>query len=538
MIPPPDQIGVAGGSLEARLAHAPVRRGYLLGAAAVLIIVYLAGVTGRWWPTPDSATYLGLGRSLAEGEGYRFNGQTHTTFPPGLPGILAVLHRTFGEGYWAPNLFMALCGLGALVAAYRAMRRLASPEVALAVVLATGLCFPYYSASHRILSEAPFTLAFWVLVCAATSAARGGRAGLVAAAILAPVCVALRLPGALLVGSLALGIVLDRSLHDPAAPRRVRRRLLVAGVIVGAIASAGAAFVLAVTIATGEAPGYATLIAPILGVGPRRTLARLAHSAAALPGALAEIFTSQDGLRPVGAAAGVLIVVGMVRLWWGGRRLAPTVLLLYPLGLALCLGPFGIRPRYFVPMLPLIFHAALTGGWTCLALAARLRRRPLAPRGAVIATVALVALVLASNAPRIARSAFYYSALSWSPDYYQKFRRGRYAPLFVAADLARLRCPPGGMTAADRETVAELHYLTRRRIRPLPSAGRQTERDAERLLRAATRTPPADLILLDTKGWNEPFRARVTGALLADRSLTALPATGRFLLFRRVVETP
>lgn len=538
MISRPDQIDAPRGPLEARLARAPVRRSYLLAATAVLIIVHLAGVAGQWHPTPDSAIYLGLGRSLAEGEGYRFNGQTHTTFPPGLPGILAVLQRTFGEGYWAPNLFTALCGLGALVAAHRAMRRLASREVALAVVLATGLCFPYYSASHRILSEAPFTLAFWMLVCAATGAARGRRAGLVGAALLAPVCVAIRLPGALLVGALALGIVLDRSLQDVAAVRRVRRRLLVAGVVVVAIASAGAAFVFAVSQATGEAPRYALQVGRILSVSPEHTLSRLAHSVAAVPGALAEIFTSQDGLRPVGAAVGVLIVVGMVRLWWGGRRLAPVVLLGYPLALAICLGTFGIRSRYFVPILPLVFHAALTGVWTCIAGAARLRRRPLGPRGAVITSVVFVAIIIAANAPRIARSAFYYSALSWSPDYYQKFRRGRYAPLFVAAELTRLRCPPGGLTAADRETAAELHYLSGRRIRHLPSAGKQTEQDAARLLRAAAQSPPADLILLDTKGWKDVFRARITDDLLGDTSLTALPGEGRFLLFRRVVETP
>jgi len=210
MMQPTDQIDYPSGSLEARLARAPVRRSYLLAAGAVLLIVHLAGVTGKWHPTPDSAIYLTLGRSLDEGAGYRFNGRMHTTFPPGLPGMLAVLRRTFGEGYWAPNLLTALCGLGAMLAAHRAMRRLASREVALAVVIATGLCFPYYSASHRILSEAPFTLAFWLLVCAATGAARGRRGSLLAAALLVPICVVIRLPGALLVGSLALGIALHK----------------------------------------------------------------------------------------------------------------------------------------------------------------------------------------------------------------------------------------------------------------------------------------------------------------------------------------
>jgi len=316
------------------------------------------------------------------------------------------------------------------------------------------------------------------------------------------------------------------------------RRWSVAIVLLAALVSVGAAFVLAVTTAAGEAPGYTKVIVRIAGAGPQQTLARLGRGAAELPSALAEIFTSQDGLRPLGAAVGVLIGIGMLRLWFGGRRLAPVVLFLYPLGLAICLGEFGIRSRYFVPILPLVFHAALTGLWVCVAGAARVRRRAIGPRGAVVATVILVGVVVASNAPRIARSAFYYSALSWSDDYYQKYRRGRYAPLFVAADLTRRRCPAGGVTAADAEGADVLHYLTRRRVRALPSAGGQTPRDADRLLRAATRTPPVDLILLDTKGWSEGFRTRISEAFLADTSLTALPAEGRFLLFRRVVETP
>ncbi len=66
------------------LADVPPRKWHLLLAGVCIAAVYLVGVTGQWWPT-----YLGLGRSLAEAEGYRFNGSVHNIVTPGLPLILA-----------------------------------------------------------------------------------------------------------------------------------------------------------------------------------------------------------------------------------------------------------------------------------------------------------------------------------------------------------------------------------------------------------------------------------------------------------------
>ena len=84
------------------------RRLWLVGA--IVAAVYLAGVPVQWWPTPDSALYLGLGRSLAEGDGYRFDGEPCTTVTPGLPWILAGIRTVFGGGYVAPTVFIVLFG--------------------------------------------------------------------------------------------------------------------------------------------------------------------------------------------------------------------------------------------------------------------------------------------------------------------------------------------------------------------------------------------------------------------------------------------
>ena len=86
-------------------------------------VVFMRGF-GEWWPSDDSAVYLGLARSLAEGKGYTFNGQVNTSLSPGLPLALAGIEKVAGEGIWAANLFLALCGLATAGLVYLALRRM------------------------------------------------------------------------------------------------------------------------------------------------------------------------------------------------------------------------------------------------------------------------------------------------------------------------------------------------------------------------------------------------------------------------------
>ena len=60
---------------------------------SLIVVVYLIGVCPAWWPTSDSALYLSLSHSLAEGRGFVYNGQPHTLVTPGLPLALAGLER-------------------------------------------------------------------------------------------------------------------------------------------------------------------------------------------------------------------------------------------------------------------------------------------------------------------------------------------------------------------------------------------------------------------------------------------------------------
>src|SRR5256885_1394784 len=65
---------------------------------AVILAMYLLLVNPYWVPGGDSELYLAAGRSLALGEGYRFNGQRVNISPPGWPLVLAGamrIHPTF-----------------------------------------------------------------------------------------------------------------------------------------------------------------------------------------------------------------------------------------------------------------------------------------------------------------------------------------------------------------------------------------------------------------------------------------------------------
>ena len=50
-------------------------RWFVLGLIAV---IYLAGFNGQWHVGADSALYVSLGRNLATGEGYTYQGEPHT----------------------------------------------------------------------------------------------------------------------------------------------------------------------------------------------------------------------------------------------------------------------------------------------------------------------------------------------------------------------------------------------------------------------------------------------------------------------------
>ncbi len=457
----------AGPPLLILASAKPLGRRHLALAAAGLALLYLAGVTGQWWPGNDSAVYLGLARSLAGGEGYRFNGQVSTAFAPGLPILLAGLYRLAGEGMWLPNLFMAACGLTALLLTYLSLRRLGlDRRPALAVTCATGLAYSFYFNAHRVLSDMPFAAVFWLLLHCVLRAREGRWRWIVLAGALSAAAAALRAPAVVLLGPLGLGVLLDSSLGK----RWPRRLAASAAIALPAAATVGALLFLATRLST-HTPNYVKLSIPASGAAAY--LHRLQHGLTDLPAGLAETITSQS-IPAVGLVLLALAAAGGVRFWNARRRMVPITLAGYLLLLAVCLSREGMRGRYLAPVLPLLVLLAGEGLCWCVVLLGRWWRALAGAKTAPAALAAFAGIIMLVNLPRTARQAFYYSYRSHGSDYYSVIREGNWAELAEAAKLLGRECPPGALAAAPTGDVDVLHFLSRRQVVPLPGAAAGT----------------------------------------------------------------
>jgi len=516
-----------------------VPRRLRVAVAAALAVLYLVGVTGRWWPTPDSAIYLGLGRSLVAGEGYRFNREPHTTFPPGLPVLLAGLRLAFGPGFWAPNLLMALCGLAAAAVACRALARLVDGRTAFLAAATAAMTYSFYLDSHRVLSDVPFTLVWWALIYAAARCLEGRRAWLAPAAALAAVAVTLRLGGVLLIGPLAAGMLFAPGAASPlpAGPAkrpRLAGRALAAGAVLAGAAAPAAWFYLAVARTAPEgARNYLRFTERLVQAAPLRHLEMLGRGLWRLPLSVAELLTSQEALWPLGLVLIALMAAGVGRLWRGRARPLTAVIVLYPLGMALLLGPNGVRPRYLLPICPLLIAAALAGLGRCAVQVAAWRRWRLRPAVGAWLAVGLAGLLCVLNLPRLARMAFYYGAAGHTPEYYRVIRSGRYDGLVRASELLRAHCPPRATVATDTDKAGMVHLLSERRVVRL----RPGEGGAAAMLEQVRGAGDVAFVLLEAPAggggvWDE-FRAALDG----DGRWAAVRGAGMALYRRRPAAT-
>ena len=440
---------------------APLRRGHLLAAGLAVAVVYLAGVSAKWWPTPDSALIMGVARSLAEGRGYTFNGQPHNVIPPGVPVILAGLRRLLGPAQWVPNLFQALCGLAALGLVYTVLRRLTDARIALAVALCTAGSYVFYHNTHRVLTDGPFTAVFWLVLYGCIKLGRRHWWWPAGAALLAALGVLVRFPGVVALGVLGMALPFGGRWFGGLG----RRLALAAGVLAGT-AGGVAAFDLLIR----GTPRYLTRVPHALPSDLPGALSRLATGLGRMPELLATVFSSQDGTAAVvlfGLPAILLVLVGLAALWARGERALVLLTGAYPLVLTLCAGQDNLRVRYLLPIQSLLAWAAIEG-LVVLVAGVRKARGTAGPGASRTAVTVLTAVVVLANLPRVARDAFYYSAMSRTDRYYQVIRGGEYAGLVELARYLRQGARPGDRVAIRHDRSAVLHYLSGRMVVPFP----------------------------------------------------------------------
>lgn len=439
---------------------------------AALTILYLAGVHALWWPTPDSALYRGLGRSIAQGEGYVFNGRPNDIASPGWPCALAGAQVLFEQEDLLVNLLHAAVGMACVVLIWRAVTRLSNSATGLLVAIMTALSYRFFQSGHEVLTDMPFAAGFWATILLVLRFGRGHWAWLIAAAASALIACAIRVPGVVAIGALAVGVALA-----PEVSKSPLRRLAASAVLLAVAVGSWVGYLqLMDALAPGREAGYTQYAGQAVSGAWWQQLATGLYNLAEV---LAEAITGQE-FMPVGVAAVVLMLVsGALR--FRTHRLAVTVALAYWLAMMLSTGAWTIRARYFVPVLGLYLYTILDGLVLAVWWIRSRRRRPWS-RAAWIAAMVLVVLVSASNAPKVLRWSGYYTYLSWAGGYYEHIADGNHA--YVPEMRRRLGdiIPPEGQAALTGSNSSILAYLSGRAIRSIDADQRATEADARQIL--------------------------------------------------------
>ncbi len=509
-----------------------------LAAWGAITLFYLVGVTLYWWPTPDSALYLSLGRSLAEGQGYVFNGEVCNAVTPGLPLILAGIRIILGESMWGPNLFVAACGFGAIVLYYRIVARLAGGHTGLAVAACVAFSYTFYLLSHLVLTEAPTALAVAMLLyLQVTWRVRPFWMTLGLSLVLSIVCVLLRAPILGLLLLVGVGVMLDRHGQSP-----LGRRVLAGAVLLLTVVGMGAGLYLLATSISQTTPLYVqTPTDALYGGGSltERVLRTVPGVFWQFPETLAEMTSSQSGVA-MGATVGmgllVALFVGGWDQWRRGNRLIPFLAVSYPAGTALLLGGWAVRPRYLMPIQFLLMFLCLHGMCVLVGGLWKLRGKVLTPWGSVRVLEVFLALVVVANMPRVAKVSFYHQYLSLSGRFYEKIRHSEFPELPAVRDTLRNDSLPNGVIAALNDEVSVFHFLSQHRVVGFPLTAEEdhwTAADAEAVVSFVVSRDDIDLVVFDWSKGSEEFQQRLRTLAESSQSLVPIRTLKRFHIYRR-----
>jgi Dolichyl-phosphate-mannose-protein mannosyltransferase len=126
----------------------------LIFAIAIIVLSF----NGIWRVGRDSALYRGLGESIAAGQGFMFAGEINHHAYPGLPWLLAGIHRLAGPTDWPPILLMSICAVGFLWVSYQLIAANYPKWMAAVVLLGLGTNEIVVQQSQEIMTDMPFAL--------------------------------------------------------------------------------------------------------------------------------------------------------------------------------------------------------------------------------------------------------------------------------------------------------------------------------------------------------------------------------------------
>jgi 4-amino-4-deoxy-L-arabinose transferase-like glycosyltransferase len=423
-------------------------------AAAIfaLCAVYALALNNQWAISPDGALYLTLGRSLAEGRGMECNGLQWWSIPPVLPLLIAACRFVAGDGYWLINVVLSACAVGTAIVAARTVKRLGAADLAMPVLLTTGLSAYLFITATRVQTDVLFTflaaLGLYGFVRGSTGSpwwiVFGGAAMLLATLT--------RLPGIVFFAGAAAGLAL--SLRRPGHVWRIAALATVVAVTsvmlwywmtrIRTQADVGAGDY-SVVLNTHVETFFSLSRLESIGTG----LALLPSSV------FAAIFGQQ--LNPWLMLAPLLVaLLGLATLARRGQWIIVLPVALN-IGFLVLLGGGTVARRYLLPTMPYVVYALLVGTQV---VAAWIRRRQPAGGAAAgrVAAIVVAAACAGISLPKVAREVYWMR----SPDFYAAYDHGEWQNFVQASQYLREH----GRAWIDEVMGPEhtvIHYLSRLR---------------------------------------------------------------------------
>ena len=367
--------------IDPEASHPPLR--VIVGITVVLALVFACITAPYYLFGSDSARYVALGRSLANGGGYLYFGQPERYFPPGFPLVLAPVALLLGDSFAPMARWAAIVGAFVFPAAYAFARtRTAALPVALLTISSAGFLDLIIGnpRSEPIYMVGSLGLLAWAHQGADRPARSGRSAGYTAAGtVLLLMSVATRAIGIAAVGAVAM-VLLERMVRPDRGSRRLPSELLIP--LVAAVVflvlwfawTRGAPDVDADPRIRGSYLHHMLLMdphRPELGRAlPIAFLSRALHNLGIQLSHAAELLTQLPWLKPRWFSPFAVAVLGLTLtgLWTEMRRpsrLAAWYFLAY--GAILLFWPYDEGTRFLVPILPLLWVFAIGGARTALA---------------------------------------------------------------------------------------------------------------------------------------------------------------------------
>lgn len=507
------------------LSDFPTRRWHLEITWAAFGLVYLLSVNSIWIPVPDSALYLGLAKSLANGQGYQFNGQPNNWVPPGLPIILAGLYSLFGESYFSANLFMALTALAGGLMIYLSLSLLDDKRMAFAVLVATLVCNHYYRYSHMVLTDVPFVPIFYGILYCGLRAIRGSAWWLLGVVLISVVGITIRLPGLTVLGPLAVAIAVQ-----PFAGKSFSRRMIVAAVLLLAILATAIFWYINAKQISAAVP-YAQSVNKYASSMLLDIFGRLGAYLFRYWEVFGKICTGFGNIWYVGILFMAFAVAGMIRLWRRGKPFFAIVVVLFA-GILIVVHRPNPLDRYLIPVVPLLLYAILEGILWTTQLVCRYYKILPSPRVYLIVATLAGFLAICSNGVYGVADFWRYAYKARKAGSFEHNNRRTLGVVEILKDPQYRDVP----VLAELGMGRIFHYLSGHELLSFPLMEYNTAEDADGFYRIFLQRTDAKLVIVRHTGEPE-FGERIRELFLGDPNLKLVYRNRRFLILERMSPT-